>query len=207
MKNKLILVAGCSGSGKTTVSSQIKNSFKKGQAQIICLDRFYKANRDNKFPKVRATNDYNFDHPNAFDWKLVRKCIKDLLNNKATEIPRYNYYVSKREKKGEIVKPTKIIILEGTLPLYDEELREMASFKLFVKTPLDFCLIRRIERDQKTRGRSLESILKRWQTAVSPMYTQFVYPTKNIADLIIPWITINTEGLKVILPALQNLVK
>lgn len=207
MKNNLIIVAGCSGSGKTTVAGKILKSYDKGIAQIICLDRFYRDDRTKSFPLVESTGKFNFDHPDSLDWKLLYKCLLNLLKGKPTEIPNYNYFISRREKVGEKIKPTKVIILEGTLPLYDKKIADLASLKLFVKTPLDICLIRRMKRDQATRGRSIDSIVEQWQTAVRPMYEKYVYPSKNHADLILPWQKVNEEGLSIILQAIEKLGK
>lgn len=206
MKNKLIIVAGCSGSGKTTIANEILKTFRKGQAQVICLDRFYWG-KCKKVPFNKKTGQYNFDHPSAFDWKWAEKSLKDLLNNKSTFIPKYDYLTSTREKTVQKVKPTKVIILEGTLPLYEERIRNLATLKVFVKTPMDVCFIRRLQRDQKERGRKTEWIVKRWQTAVRPMYEQFIYPTKAMSNVIIPWDGDNKAGLSVLLNSIKHLVK
>lgn len=194
MKNKLIIVAGCSGSGKTTIANSILKNFKVGVAQIISLDSFYLAN-STKIPKLHNSTTINFDHPRAFDWELLIQCLKKLLNGQKTNIPQYNYELSMREKKWKNVNPTKVIILEGILPLINQKLFELATLKIFVDTPLDECFIRRLTRDQIERGRSIKSIIKQWQESVRPMYNQYVEPTKMNADLILPWHKINIVGL------------
>lgn len=207
MKNKLIIVAGCSGSGKTTIAGKILNCFNKGQAQVICLDRFY-FGRCPKVPFVKQTGQYNFDHPSSLDWKYLYKSLSDLLKNKATQLPCYDYTISKRKEEVEQAKPSKIIILEGTLPLYNKRVRDLAALKIFVDTPIDTCFARRVKRDQKERGRKLDQITKRWKTTVKPMYEKFVVPTKNMADLILPWNDgDNQAGLDLVLTAIRKLVK
>lgn len=206
MKNKLIIVAGCSGSGKTTVATRILQCFKKGQAQVVCLDRFY-FGKSKKVPFIKKIGQYNFDHPNSIDWKLLEKCIDDLLKNKSTYVPRYDYAISKRDKKLYKIQPTRIVILEGTLPLYNEKIRNLASLKIFVKTPMDVCFIRRLVRDQKDRGQKLDSIIQRWQSSVRPMYEQYVYPTKSLSNIILPWDGENEIGLDVVLNSIKRFVK
>lgn len=206
MKNKLIIVAGCSGSGKTTIAKKIFDSFKPGWAQIICLDRFYLKDK-NKIPKLNKKGDINFDHPLAFDWQLVTKSLTNLLNNKSATIPVYNYKISDREKQGIIVKPTKFIILEGIMPLFDNKISSLAVLKVFVDTPLDECFIRRLLRDKNERGRSIQSIVNQWLESVRPMYIQYVEPTKAKADLILPWHKLNVNGLKYLTAAIKHIPK
>jgi len=206
MKNKLIIVAGCSGSGKSTVSKTILANFNPGDAQIICLDRFYKKSKT-EMPKVGKNGPCNYDHPDAFDWTLLRKCLINLLKGKVTSLPVYDYQVQARKKEGEVFKPSKIIILEGILPLYDDRVTELASLKVYVDTPLDECFIRRLLRDQDERGRSIKSIVKQWQEAVRPMYNAYVEPLKNQADLILPWDRININGLEFLTTAIRETFK
>ena len=206
MKNELIIVAGCSGSGKTTVAKKIYDNFKSGWAQIICLDRFYLKDK-NKIPKLDKNGNINFDHPLAFDWHLLIKSLKNLLNNKSTIIPIYNYKISDREKHGELLKPTKFIILEGIMPLYNNEISSLAVLKVFVDTPLDECFIRRLLRDKNERGRSIQSIVDQWLYSVRPMYIQYVEPTKTKADLILPWHKLNEKGSKYLTEAIKHIPK
>lgn len=204
MKNKLIIVAGCSGSGKSTVSKRIKNSFGKNDAQIICMDRFYKCCAA-VMPKVKKTGNPNFDHPDAFDWKLLRKSLKDLLNGKTIKAPIYNYKIHKREKKTHEIKPTKILIFEGFLALYDKVIKEMADLKIFVNTPLNLCFQRRLVRDQKERRRTKESINQQWNESVVPMYKKYVQPHIWSADILLPWDKENHNSIKYVLPAIKKL--
>lgn len=205
MKNKLIIVAGCSGSGKTTVAKTILENFEAGEAQILCIDRYYLKDKSH-MPRT-SSGKINYDHPDAFDWTLLRKDIKSLLSNKPTVCPVYDYQIQQRSKKGDLIKPSKYIILEGIMPLYDRQLNSLAELKIFVDTPLDECFIRRLMRDQEERGRSINSIAKQWQDAVRPMYLDYVEPTKRYADIILPWEKINMTGLDVLTNAIKNLWK
>lgn len=206
MKNKLIIVAGCSGSGKTTVASKIQNSFGKRKAQIICLDRFYKS--DAKYMiKVKSTGSPNFDHPKSFDWPLLEKCLTSLLNNKPTSIPIYDYTTHKRKAKWELVKPTKIIILEGFLALHNTYSNKIATLKIYVNTSIKNCFNRRLARDQKQRGRTAASIKKQWNESVLPMYKKYVKPNRWKADFILPWNKPNTVSLNCLITAIKEQVK
>lgn len=202
MKNKLIIVAGCSGSGKTTVSKTIRDSFKSTDAQIICMDRFYKANV-NMMPKVKKSGNPNFDHPDSFDWPLLKQCLKNLLNNKPTNIPVYDYSTHKRKAKMELVKPTKIIIFEGFLALYDDRFNDMAELKIYVDTSLDECFVRRLHRDQTERKRTVESIVHQWTESVKPMYDAYVKPRRWISDFLIPWDKGNPNGVKYLIAGIK----
>jgi len=206
MKNKLVIVAGSSGSGKSTIAKTILESVKAGNAQIICLDRFYLKDKKS-MPKVESSDAINYDHPDSFEWKLVIKCLKELLENKSTILPSYDYVVQARKTKGDKIKPTKLIILEGTLPLVNNELRKLADLKIYVDTPLDECFIRRLQRDNVERGRSVKSVIKQWKEAVKPMYVQYVEPSKVHADLVLPWEKVNISGIEVLTRAIRSVVK
>lgn len=205
MKNKLIIVAGCSGSGKTTVSKAVLKAFKKGDAQIICIDRFYKKSQK-YMPKTDKSGNANFDHPDAIDWPLLRSCLTLLLNGKSAKLPCYDYIKHVRMSKTLTVKPTRIIILEGVLGLYDKQINKMAELKIFVDTHSDECFARRLKRDQQERGRSLESIVLQWIESVKPMYDKYVKPSRWSADLLLPWDTNNQKSLKYLAVAIENIL-
>ena len=206
MKNKLIIVAGCSGSGKTTVSKTIKDSFNKKDVQIICMDRFYKKS-PKYMPKTEKSRHPNFDHPDSFDWPILRRCLKDLLNNKSTRLPVYDYIKHVRLDKTELAKPTKIIILEGVLALNDEKVNELAELKLFVDTHTDECFTRRLKRDQEERGRTIESIVLQWTESVKPMYDKYVKPIRWSSDFLIPWDKPNQHSLNYLIAAIKSVLK
>ncbi len=205
MKNKLIIVAGCSGSGKTTVSKKIRNIFAKKDAQIICVDRFYKTHA-HLMPTLRNGHP-NFDHPDSIDWTLLRKCIKSLLEGKQVLVPNYNYKTHKREKKYELTKSTKILIFEGFLALYDKEINNIAEIKIFVDTDIKECFKRRVLRDQKERGRTLESIKTQWNESVVPMYNKYVKPMRWASDIVLPWDRENKKSIKYLISAIKSQIK
>lgn len=179
MKNKLIIVAGCSGSGKTTVCNKIQQNFGKNNVQILCLDRFYKPNAS-KMPKTKDNNP-NFDHPDSFDWSLAKKTLRLLLNNQPAKVPVYDYANHKRSSKWEIIQPAKILIFEGFLTLYDDQINNMASLKVFIDVSLEQCFLRRMQRDQVERKRTIESIKNQWNETVKPMYDLYVEPNRSKA--------------------------
>lgn len=203
MRNKLIILAGSSGSGKTTIARKIAEKFKKSQVQIICLDHFYKP--DNILKK-RFNNQPNHDHPSSFDWKLLKGVIRKLLSGQPTSIPVYDYTTNARTTKPIKIKPSKILILEGTLALYDKTIREWASLKVFVDTPLDECFIRRLERDVSERNRTRQSVIEKWHQTVRPMFFEFVWRESEMADIILPWYQTNPRGLKTLFSAMQTII-
>ncbi len=205
MKNKLIIIAGCSGSGKSTVAKKICNIFSKKDAQIICIDRFYKKNVA-LMPKLKNGH-ANFDHPKAFDWSLLRKCLKSLLCNKSIKVPQYDYAIHARKKHLQLIRPTKIIIFEGFLALYDKQFNNMAELKIFVDTDEQDCFKRRLKRDQIKRQRTVKSIKTQWNESVLPMYNKYVKPCRWVADLILPWDKINNKSIKYLTQGIKHQLK
>ncbi|MBB1080120.1 uridine kinase [Limosilactobacillus sp. STM2_1] len=179
----IIGVTGGSGSGKTTVSKKIYDQLHGQAIQIINEDTYYNDQADMTMEERKAVN---YDHPLAFDTDLLIKQLSTLRNNKAIEMPVYDYKQYTRSNKTVHVEPTDVIILEGILILDDERLRDLMDIKIYVDTEDDIRIIRRIQRDMVERGRSLESIITQYLATVKPMHHQFVEPTKRYADIIIP---------------------
>ena len=185
MKKVFIIgVAGGSGSGKTRLSKNILKEIDNEQVQSISVDSYYKDLLHLTF-KERSKN--NFDHPNAIDFDLLYNDLKGIINNKTMYIPLYDYKSHTREKnKSKKIKNVKVIILEGILALYDPNIRKLMSMKIFVDTPNDIRLLRRIKRDVNKRARTIESVTEQYNNTVKPMFLKFVKPTKDYADLIVP---------------------
>lgn len=201
----LILLAGGSGSGKTTVAEEIiKNLPADIDGIAICQDRFY---HDNAKDKTKNLDDFNYDHPNALNWRLMRKQLKSLLSNKVTYLPIYDYKIHGHLKEKDKVKPTDVIIFEGIHALYDEEINNLSDLKIFVDTPKDESFIRRLERDVKMRNRSIDSVISQWRVTVRPMYDAFIEPTKLKADIIIPWNEFQRKAVEIIRRGLIDLHK
>ncbi|GAA5414560.1 uridine kinase [Ureaplasma sp. OM1] len=203
----LILVDGASGSGKTTVSTKIAEKLSSDvNYAIICQDRYYcdSSSAHNTADRV----EFNYDHPNAFRWDALRTDLMKLLNREAVDLPIYDY-VNHCVKTDEAdrVENLDVIILEGIYSLYDKEINSWANLKIFVDTPKDECLIRRLERDVNSRGRSLVSVINQWRDTVRPMYNKFIEPLKFTADIIVPWSNHSQLALDAVAHALCGMLK
>jgi uridine kinase len=182
-KPVVIGVAGGSGSGKTSVTKSIYDSFKGHSILMLEQDFYYKDQSHLPFEERLKTN---YDHPLAFDNDLLIEHIHKLINHEAIEKPVYDYAVHTRSNQVINVEPQDVIILEGILVLEDERLRDLMDIKLFVDTDADLRIIRRLLRDIKERGRSIDSVIDQYIGVVRPMHNQFIEPTKRYADVIIP---------------------
>lgn len=183
-KNAIIVgIAGASASGKTLVSKTICNDLGQSKVLMIPEDSYYK---DLANMPISVREKVNFDHPEAFDHQLCHKQLADLQALKEIDLPIYDYEKHTRKTETKRLKPAPIIILEGILIFSDPKLRSLMDIKIFIDTPLDICLTRRIKRDIEERGRQLDSILEQYSKTVRPMYLQFIEPSKRYADIIIP---------------------
>ena len=183
MSNVMIIgLAGGTGSGKTTITKKLMQRF-GGEVSVIYHDNYYKAHHDMPYEE-RAK--LNYDHPDAFDNELFVQAVRDLKAGKDVVCPIYDYSIHDRSDKTVIVKSAKVVIVEGILIYAVPELRELMDIKLYVDTDADVRILRRIRRDVRDRGRSLESVIDQYLTTVKPMHEQFVEPSKRYADLIIP---------------------
>ncbi|TCT27070.1 uridine kinase [Melghiribacillus thermohalophilus] len=185
MKDRPVVigVAGGTGSGKTSVTRSICKNFGDQSILMIEQDFYYKDQSHLPFEERLTTN---YDHPLAFDNDLLIEHLKKLLNREPVEKPVYDYQLHTRSDEVIYVEPKDVIILEGILVLEDERLRNLMDIKVFVDTDADIRITRRIMRDIKERGRSLESVIQQYIHVVRPMHLQFVEPTKRYADIIIP---------------------
>jgi uridine kinase len=182
-KPVVIGVAGGSGSGKTSVTKAIFDHFKGHSILMIEQDYYYKDQSLLPFEERLKTN---YDHPLAFDTELLISHIQKLINYEAIEKPVYNYAMHTRSDETILVEPKDVIIVEGILILEDESLRDLMDMKLFVDTDADLRIIRRLMRDIKERGRTIDSVIEQYVNVVRPMHNQFIEPTKRYADIIIP---------------------
>ncbi len=185
MKRKPVVigVAGGSGSGKTSVTKSIYESFKGHSILMLEQDFYYKDQSHLPFEERLKTN---YDHPLAFDNDLLIEHIESLLRYESVEKPVYDYGVHTRSTDVIHVEPKDVIILEGILILEDERLRNLMDIKLYVDTDADLRIIRRLVRDIKERERSMDSVIDQYVNVVRPMHNQFIEPTKRYADIIIP---------------------
>ncbi len=179
----VIGIAGGSCSGKTSVTKSIYDVFREHSVVVIEQDYYYKDQSHLSFSERLETN---YDHPLAFDNDLLINHIHQLLERKAIDKPVYDYVQHTRSSEVIQVEPKDVLIVEGILVLEDERLRDLMDIKLFVDTDPDLRIIRRIERDIKERGRTIDSVIEQYISAVRPMHNLFIEPTKRYADIIIP---------------------
>ncbi|WP_284139675.1 MULTISPECIES: uridine kinase [unclassified Virgibacillus] len=185
MKEKPVVigVAGGTGSGKTSVTRSICKRFSDKTILVIEQDYYYKDQSHLPFEERLSTN---YDHPLAFDNDLLIDHLQALLAGKMIEKPVYDYKLHTRSDRVIPVEPKEVIILEGILILEDPRLVDLMDIKVFVDTDADLRIVRRLLRDIKERGRSLDSVIDQYISSVRPMHLQFVEPTKRYADIIIP---------------------
>jgi uridine kinase len=199
----IIGIAGGSGSGKTTVVKQIVKALPPHCAAVVPLDSYY---NDTTGLTPEERRQINFDHPDAFDWKLLTEQIKKLKNGEAIEQPTYSYIESNRLKETIHVDPKPVIIIEGIMALHYKKLRDMMDLKIFVDTDSDVRLMRNIRRDVVERGRTVDMVLEHYETAVKPMHEQFIEPTKKFADIIIPSGGDNKTGIHILKTYIEGIV-
>jgi len=191
----IIGIAGGTGSGKTTVVEQIVEELPAGEVCVISQDSYY---RDTSHLPLEERTKINFDHPQAIDFELLAKHLKQLRAGKSIEQPIYSFIEHNRTGETITTHPKKVVIVEGILILTNKSIRDMLDIKLFVHADSDERLIRRINRDIQDRGRTIEEVLERYKTTLKPMHQQFIEPTKEYADIIIPTNRYNTVAVQVL---------
>lgn len=200
----LIGIIGGTGSGKSTVAGAIFKSLSEKNIAIIEQDSYYKDQSHLTFEERTKTN---YDHPLAFDSDLLKKHLSELLNNRPIEKPIYDFEQHTRKKETETIRPKDIIILEGIMILDDPELRKLLDIKIFVDTDADVRIIRRISRDIRDRGRTLESVIDQYLSTVRPAHLQFVEPNKKYADIIIPEGGYNQVAIDIMVAKIKSIIE
>ena len=191
----IIGVAGGTGSGKTTLAENIARAF-GDRVAVITHDSYYRAQNDMSYEERCRQN---YDHPDAFETDLLCEHLDALARGEAIDVPVYDYTVYNRSSRTERVESRAVVILEGILIFCDERLREKMDLKIFVDTDADERILRRISRDTKERGRSLDSVIDQYLTTVKPMHDAFVEPYKRYADIIVPGGGSNPAALDMII--------
>ena len=177
----VIGIAGGTSSGKTTLTNRLKERF-GDHVSVVYHDSYYKAHDEMSYEERCLLN---YDHPDAFDTDLMMEHLAALKRGEAVCCPTYDYTVHNRAKETVIIQPTKVILVEGILIFENKALRDLMDIKIFVDTDADVRILRRIMRDVKKRGRSLDSVVNQYLTTVKPMHEQFVEPSKRCADIIV----------------------
>lgn len=178
----VIGIAGASGAGKTTLAKKLQTSLGEDVA-VICQDNYYK---DLSHLSIDQRSQTNFDAPGSIDFDLLKTHLKALKAGKVIDLPVYDFVTHSRTDETIKIDPKKITIIEGCLVFAVPEIRDICDMKLFVDADMDICLCRRIERDQKERGRSFPDIKNQYLKTVLPMFSKYIAPSKAYADLIIP---------------------
>ena len=191
----IIGIAGGTGSGKTTVVNTILKGLPVDEVCVISQDSYYKATDE---LSLEERNKINFDHPNSIDFELLIEHLKLLKADRIIDQPVYSFVTHNRTKDVIKTHPRKVIIVEGILIFNNKELLDLFDIKIFVHAQSDERLIRRIRRDITERGRDSDEVLNRYQSTLKPMHEQFIEPTKNVADIIIPNDRYNTVAIEII---------
>ncbi|WP_105169967.1 uridine kinase [Pseudoalteromonas sp. T1lg23B] len=208
MTRTIIAIAGASASGKSlftqTIYNELINELESGAIAIIEEDAYYKDQSHLPFEHRTQTN---YDHPDAFEHDLLRSHLEQLRLGNPVEVPTYDYAQHTRSSETRTVTPAKILIIEGILLLSDPALSEEFDIKVFIDTPLDICLLRRMQRDIEQRGRSLPSVVEQYQATVRPMFYQFIEPSKHNADLVVTRGGMNRVAIDIIKSKIKYLLQ
>jgi len=194
-------IAGGSGSGKSTVVARVEAIVGPGHLALLPMDNYYKDLGDLPLEERAKTN---YDHPDAFDLDLLVHHLEELLAGRAIEMPQYSFVEHARLPETRRVEPAPVVVIEGILALYDPRIRERMDLKVYVDADPDVRFIRRLKRDIKERGRTVDSVIDQYLSSVRPMHLAFVEPTKRYADLIVPGGGMNTPALEVLASRLKG---
>ncbi|KAK9877968.1 hypothetical protein WA026_020184 [Henosepilachna vigintioctopunctata] len=181
----VIGICGGSASGKTTVAEKIIESLGVTWVTLLSMDSFYRV-LNQKQHEESHRNEYNFDHPDAFDFEILIETLKKLKEGRKVDVPIYNFVTHSRESRTKTMYGANVIIFEGILAFYNKEVREMLDMKIFVDTDADVRLARRLRRDISQRGRDLEGVLKQYTSMVQPSFNHYIAPLMVHADIIVP---------------------
>lgn len=203
-KVTIIGIAGGTGSGKTTVVKKIVEALPPHHVAVVPLDSYY---NDTTSMTEEERHAINFDHPDAFDWKLLTKQINELREGRAIEQPTYSYLKCNRLPDTIHVEPKPVIIVEGIMTLINKKLRDIMDIRIFVDCDSDERLIRNIQRDTVERGRDVQTVLDRYLKVLKPMHEQFIEPTKRFAHIIIPEGGDNVKGIDMVCKYIESIVK
>ncbi len=204
MQNVIVIgIAGGTGSGKSTMIQKIKDEF-HDEIAILSHDFYYKRHDDMSYEE---RCNLNYDHPNAFDTDLMIEHIRQLKAWTVVERPVYDFSIHNRVDETVAVHPAKVVVVEGILIFENKELRDLCDIKVFIDTDADVRILRRILRDVRERGRTLDSVVNQYLTTVKPMHEQFVEPSKKYVDIIVPEGGYNRVALEMLNERIHALLK
>jgi len=197
-------IAGGSGSGKSTVARKIIERVGPDRISHIEMDSYY---RDLSHLSLEERAETNFDHPSSIDTELFLEHIKTLKSGNNTDRPNYSFATHTREKETTLVKPQPVVVVEGILLFENKKIRDEIDIKIFIDTPSDYRFIRRLMRDIKERGRTADSVVEQYYATVRPMHETFVAPTREYADIIIPWQGYNEVAIDMVISKIEHCLK
>lgn len=200
----IIGVAGGTASGKTTVSQAILHSVGSGRLAYIEHDAYY---RDLSHLPLEERRNFNFDHPNSLENELLISHLHRLLQGYPIEMPVYDFANYIRTNQTRLIEPQRVILVEGILIFVDKDLRDLMDIKIYVDTPADLRLIRRLKRDTAERGRSVTMVIDQYLETVRPMHLEFVEPSKRHADVIIPRGGRNVKAIDMVVAQIQRMLE
>jgi uridine kinase len=200
MDVKIIGITGGSGSGKSTIVRKISEVV--SEFVFIPQDNYYHSATYISNENITA---YNFDHPDAFDTSLLYQHLKDLKEGNSIEMPQYDFVHHRRKDERITLKAKPLVIIEGLMVLYDEAIRDLLDLKLYVDTPDDIRFIRRLQRDMSERGRTVDSVITQYIEVVRPGHFNFIEPTKEFADIVIPEGGYNENALRVLITFVKDI--
>jgi uridine kinase len=200
----VIGIAGGTGSGKTTVVNKIVEFFTEGEVAVMTQDAYY---FDNSHIPLDERRKKNFDHPESIEFTLMTEHVRQLREGKTIEQPTYSFITCTRQAETTTIQPRHVLIVEGILCLANEELRKLMDVKVFVDCASDLRLSRVIRRDIMERGRNVETVLDRYEETVRPSHLQFIEPTKNYADIIVPQGGMNEKAIEILTHYIRQILK
>lgn len=200
----VIGIAGGSGSGKTTLTNTIVNEIGEDKIAVLPHDAYY---RDQSYLPFEERGLVNYDHPDSLETELLIEHIHALCDGESVKLPVYDFKQHIRAAETVLVEPKPIVLVEGILIFAEPELRQLFDMKLFVDTDQDLCFIRRMQRDVRERGRTVDSVINQYLTTVRLSYIEFVEPSKRFADVIIPEGGMNTVATAMVIARLKALAK
>jgi uridine kinase len=200
----VIGIAGGTGSGKTTVVNKIVEFFTEGEVAVMTQDSYY---YDNSHLPLDERRKKNFDHPESIEFTLMTDHVRQLKKGKTIYQPTYSFITCTRQEETITIQPRHVLIVEGILCLADEELRKLMDVKVYVDCASDLRLSRVIRRDIMERGRDVETVLDRYEKTVRPSHMQFIEPTKNFADIIVPQGGMNEKAIEILTHYIRQILK